>query len=145
MLHPSRSVLGSGLRSAVAWVAIAACVLRWWVCPIPDAEVSSSAAVAGYQHGLPVHVESPAAEHRDSDLCCQLLSDSTAMAVPLALVSAAKFIAPLLLIAIVTMGLLAAFAADPLVKLTPTSNGPPRRRYQRFATFWSHAPPAEHA
>lgn len=145
VLHPVRSVPPSRFRSAVVWAVIAACVLRWWVCPVPDTDVQSSQTTAGYQQGISGHAHRLAAEHRDSDLCCQLLSDSNAIAVPSALIPPASYLAPMVLIAIVAMGLLAAFAADPLVKLIPTSNGPPRSRYRRFATFWSHAPPAQHA
>lgn len=144
-LHPFRPVLKTGFRSAVVWAAIAACVLRWWVCPVPDTDTERSSTTAGYQQGVSVHDHGLAAEHPDSDQCCQLLSDSNSMAVPAALIPPAGDLAPVVLIAIVAMGLLAAWGADPLIKFTPHSNGPPRTRYRRFATFWSHAPPAQHA
>jgi hypothetical protein len=144
VLRPFRSVLGSGFRSAVVWAVIAACVLRWWACPVPDTDTENSPTTAGYQQGISGHAYNLATEHHDADLCCQLLSDSNAMAVPSALISPTSYLAPLVLIAIVAMDLLAAFAADPVIKFTPTSNGPPGGRYRRFATFWSHAPPAQH-
>jgi hypothetical protein len=124
-------------------MAIAACLMRWFVCPVPDVEAVGSQAIGAHQHGLTVHVQSPAADDHDLDSCCQLLSDSNAMAAPVILVSGAKAMAPFVLVAIVATVLFATFAPAPLVKLPPVANGPPRRRYQRFATFWSHAPPAE--
>jgi len=140
---PSRFAIASGIRSAVVWIAMVACAMRWLVCPLPEAEAEGSVPTAAYQQGLAAPVQSLAAEHPDSDFCCQLLSDSNSMAAPLAVVSSTKGMMPSILIAVAAMMLLA--AADPLVKLIPTSNGPPRGRYLRFATFWSHAPPAAHA
>jgi hypothetical protein len=89
-----------------------------------------------------VHEHGQQTSHPESDLCCALLSDVHAIAQPLATPAAKAWPAPSLVAAIMEVAARAP-EAGPAARLIPLSIGPPRNLYQRFATFWSHAPPAD--
>jgi hypothetical protein len=130
-------------RGAVAVLALAAWTLSAFACPMPD---YGTDAVHAHEDApaLRGHVREHGQQtsHPDSDLCCALLSDVHAIAQPLATTAAKAAPAPSVVAAIVEVAGRAA-DAGPAARLTPLSNGPPRNLYQRFATFWSHAPPAD--
>jgi len=132
--YSSRSRI-SGSRRFIVVLAVAAWFISRLVCPVPDEAANTSSTVASERN------EATTSKHDDSDLCCQLLGNAHAIAEPLVLFAAVKMV-PLLLLGFVVTLLLAA-ATDPVFKLIPVANSPPRSRYQRFTTFWPHAPPAD--
>ena len=106
------------------------------MCPLPDGSEDSSPSTAAFEH----QDAATAPNHHDPDTCCQLLGDASAIAQALAAFSAVKAALPSFP-AVLLVATLLAGAAGPVIKLIPVSNGPPRKLYQRFLTFWSHAPP----
>ena len=134
-----RSPFRSGTGRFRHWVILASTVAlaaSRLVCPLPDGGEDSSPSTAALEH----HDAANGRNHHDPDTCCQLLGDASAIAQPLALSSAVKAALPSFP-AVLLVATLLAGAAGPVIKLIPVSNGPPRKRYQRFMTFWSHAPP----
>lgn len=151
--HDGHGERAGGVRRLVALLAISASTIVRMGCPVPDempdraANVSGTVVASAHEPGAPAN--SHGSEHangseqrHDEDTCCQILSHSHAIIGAIALSSEAKAAVLSFAPAIVLTTPLAA-AAGPVVKLTPFSNGPPRSFYQRFATFWSHAPPTE--
>lgn len=131
-------------RRSVALLALAAWTLSGFICPMPVHGMDiahAHAAVethkgASHEHGAP-----QGGSH--TDLCCELLADSTAVAQSLAIPSVEKMpVGPFVAVASDAIDL-SQSAISPTTIL-PRTNGPPRIFYQRFATFWSHAPPARH-
>lgn len=123
-------------RQYVVLASIVALTASRLLCPVPDLidDSSPSQKVSGEQYA------GDAPGQHDPDTCCQLLDDANAIAQPLAIDAVVKAALPSVPAALLVTVSLAA-AAGPVIKLIPVSNGPPQRRYQRFMTFWSHAPP----
>jgi hypothetical protein len=129
----------SGFRRVVALLALAAWTSGAFSCPLPDDDADTAPSRPAHSHadGQPL-------PHPDSDECCRVLSQTHAIVQGLTTPSF-KTTAPSFLVLIAAAVPLLATSADPVAKLTPVSHGPPRSGYLRFATFWSHAPPTDHA
>jgi hypothetical protein len=98
---------------------------------------SGAPMAAGHVHR---HGNSPS--HAESDLCCELLCIPHAIAQPIATPTPEK--APALSFAAENEAVPSLVPeADPTGRPIPASSGPPGNLCQRFATFWSHAPPAD--
>ena len=137
--------IGSGdrFRRAVALLAVTAWTLSGFVCPMPD---HGMGAVQAHDYastlGGHVHRHGKSPSQPEPDLCCELVCITHAIAQPIATPTPEK--APALSFAAANEALASLVPeADPSGRLIPLSNGPPQNFYQRFATFWSHAPPAD--
>lgn len=138
LVRPER---GRRWRRAVAWIAIAFWMARTLVCPVPDLDTDDPPSVETHQPAAPEHNENSAPAQHEADLCCQLLKDTSTIAKPTAWLPSLKAQLSLLPLALLLLTLSLPAPAGRRVKLVPFSNGPPRSPYQRFATFWAHAPP----
>jgi hypothetical protein len=132
-----------GFRRAVALLAVTAWTLSGFVCPMPD---HGMGAVQAHDHALTsgghVHQHGKSPRHTVGDLCCELLGHASAIAQPVSTRTPEKAPALLFAAAVVAVPSLTP-EIDPTRRPIPPSNGPPRSPSQRFATFWSHAPPAD--
>lgn len=126
----------SGFRRIVTLLALAAWMGSALACPVPHDAVDTGHSQAVHSH------DEGQAPHPDSDECCRVLGQTHAIVQGLATPPSFKATAPSFLIAVAATPLMAA-ADAPVAELIPVSNGPPRSRYLRFATFWSHAPPTD--
>ena len=120
---------------------LAVWTLTTGLCPVPE---HAPEAMTTQSHAADHHTQGAHSPQHDADVCCQVLGHAYAVAPSLAGKSAAKAVAAPILIAAAQVDL----SSPPSragMQLIPVSTGPPRVLYQRFTTFWSHAPPAEHA
>src|SRR5882757_2845521 len=142
-LRTYRIVTGGRLSRAVALLALVAWTLSGVVCPMPDhgmdaVQAHEDAPTLGGQ--VQQHGKSPS--HPESDLCCERLGNAHAIAQSIAAPTAEKLPGPSFAAANAAVPSLAA-KVDPTRRLIPPTSGPPRSLPQRFASFWSHAPPAD--
>jgi hypothetical protein len=142
-LSAPRAQTRGRFRRAVALLALTAWTLSGFACPMPDHGVGAVRAhEAAAKPGGHVHQHGTSPSHSKSDLCCELLSNAHAIAQPFATPTPEK--AHALLFAatgVVVPGL--ARKIGPTRRPIPLSNGPPGHPSQRFATFWSQAPPPD--
>jgi len=143
--HPStqRVKTGGRFRRAVVLLALTAWTLGGFACPMPD---HGMGAVQAHDHaptpGGHIHQHGKPPSHPESDLCCELLCNAHAIAQPVATLKPER--APALLFAVAGVAVPSLVPeTDPARPPIPLSNGPPRNLSQRFASFWSHAPPAD--
>jgi hypothetical protein len=142
---PCRATYTGRFRRGVVALSLIAWTLSSFACPMPDhgkdfANPHGTALAAGNH----THHHAHASNRSSPDLCCQLLSDSHAIVKDIVAPTAPK--APtssnyLASAQTVPLG----DTADQQAQVTPRSDGPPQNLYQRFATFWAHAPPADHS
>jgi hypothetical protein len=130
-------------RRAVALLALTAWTLSGFACPMPDHGVGD---VQAHDYaatlGRHVHQHGKSLSHPQSDLCCELVCNAHAIAQPIAMRTSEK--APALPFAAAGMAAPSLVPeVDPTRRPIPLSNAPPRSLSQRFATFWSNAPPAD--
>jgi hypothetical protein len=141
-LSAHRIQTGGRFRRAVALLALTAWTLSGFACPMPEHSMGAVQA----QHDAPMpgsHVhQHRSPSHPESDLCCELLSNAHAIAQPIATPTPEKACGSSVAAASAAVPSLVP-ETDPTTRLIPPSNGPPRNLSQRFATFWSHAPPAD--
>ncbi|MGB8328242.1 MAG: hypothetical protein WCE48_11770 [Steroidobacteraceae bacterium] len=144
-LSSHRTEAAGRFRRGVALLALTAWTLSGFFCPMPDHGIDTvpaqqhTAALSGQMHE---HGNSP--NQLDPDLCCQLLSGAHAIAQALAIPTTGKAWKPSFAIATVAVSS-SLPEASRSARLLPFSHGPPENLYRRFATFWSHAPPADPA
>ncbi|MGH8264373.1 MAG: hypothetical protein ACRET4_12895 [Steroidobacteraceae bacterium] len=142
---PSRVIDDRRFRGTVVLLALSAWIFSGFICPMAEHGMDANRShddVSMARGQVHEHGNSP--KRPSPGLCCDLLNGLHAIAQPVATVAPDKVSVPSLAAGSAPAPISIADAA-PIYRPLPHSNGPPRNLYQRFATFWSHAPPADHA
>jgi hypothetical protein len=138
-----RFQIGGRLRRAVALLALTAWTLSGFACPMPNHGMGAvHARDDALMPGGYIHQPGKSPGHPESDLCCELLGNAHAIAQSAATLTPEQAPAPSVGVAGLDVPSLVP-QIDPTRRPIPLSNGPPGNLSQRFATFWSHAPPPD--
>ena len=123
------------LRNSTAWIAMGAWVMTMLFCPLAAAVANPST-----DYGIHHLYQDVASLELGFDSCCQLLGHTNTVTTSFTGVKAAIVPSPTSS-AIGTPASVFAVSRDRMLRSTLSSDNPPPIKYQRFATFWSHAPP----